>query len=34
MIQKCGSINSMDWDKIVPDDNHDWLNQRGINRQT
>lgn len=28
MIQKCGSINSMDWDKIVPDDNHDWLNQR------
>ncbi|KZR58957.1 DEAD/DEAH box helicase [Pseudobacillus badius] len=30
-IKEYNSINSIDWDEIVPDQNNDWLNQRNEN---
>ena len=32
-IKEFSSINGIDWDKITPDDNNDWLNQRDPNYQ-
>ncbi|HJA23583.1 MAG TPA: DEAD/DEAH box helicase family protein [Candidatus Limosilactobacillus intestinavium] len=33
IIKEFSSINGIDWDKITPDDNNDWLNQRDPNYQ-
>ena len=32
-IKEFSSINGIDWDKITPDDNNDWINQRDPNYQ-
>lgn len=32
-IKEFSSINGIDWNKITPDDNNDWLNQRDPNYQ-
>ena len=33
ILENTGSVDELDWQRIIPDENHDWINQRDPNYQ-